>query len=78
MLKNSQINILAAQRRQAKRNFFAGDDATKATVSDERKADQKTVDAKLMKAVESVEHLKSYLKAKFSLSKNDKPHNMIF
>merc|ERR1740124_1402190 len=34
--------------------FFAGDDATKATVSDERKADQKTVDAKLMKAVESV------------------------
>jgi len=58
--------------------FFAGDDAQKSTVSDERKADQKTVDTALLQAVESVEHLRSYLKAKFSLSKNDKPHNMIF
>lgn len=57
--------------------FFAGD-AQKATVSDERKADQKTVDDALIKAVESVHHLRSYLKAKFSLSKNDKPHNMVF
>mmetsp|Transcript_25768 Transcript_25768/g.30369 ORF Transcript_25768/g.30369 Transcript_25768/m.30369 type:complete len:190 (+) Transcript_25768:80-649(+) len=58
--------------------FFAGDESQKATVSDERKADQKTVDDALIKAVESVEHLRSYLKAKFSLSKNDKPHNMVF
>jgi large subunit ribosomal protein L6e len=58
--------------------FFAGDDATKAVVSDDRKADQKTVDAALMKAVESVDLLPAYLKAKFSLSKNDKPHKMVF
>lgn len=58
--------------------FFAGDDAAKAVVSDDRKADQKTVDAALMKAVESVDLLSAYLKAKFSLSKNDKPHKMVF
>merc|ERR1712160_124381 len=58
--------------------FFAGDDAVKATVSDERKADQQAVDGALVKAVDAVKDLKFYLKAKFSLSKNDKPHNMIF
>jgi len=58
--------------------FFAGDDAQKANVSDERKSDQQAVDDSLIQAVESVECLRAYLKAKFSLSKNDKPHNMIF
>jgi len=58
--------------------FFAGDDAVKAIVSDERKADQQIVDGALMKTVESVADLKSYLKAKFSLNRSDKPHKMIF
>ena len=61
-----------------KGNLFAGDDAKPAIVSDSRKADQKTVDAALMKVVEGVPMLDAYLKAKFSLSKNDKPHKMVF
>merc|ERR1719330_543267 len=64
--------------KSSEEEFFAGDDPVKATVSDERKADQQTVDGALIKAVEAVADLKSYLKAKFSLSKNDKPHKMIF
>lgn len=61
-----------------KGNLFAGDDAKPAVVSDSRKADQKKVDGALMKVVEGVPMLDAYLKAKFSLSKNDKPHKMVF
>lgn len=58
--------------------FFAGDAPKPAIVSDERKADQKKVDAALLKAVEAVPLLKAYLGAKFSLRNNDKPHKMVF
>lgn len=44
----------------------------------QRKADQKTVDEGLLKAVAAVPELKHYLNAKFSLSKGDKPHLMKF
>lgn len=60
-----------------KGNIFAGD-VKPAIVSDTRKADQKKVDAALMKAVGAVPMLEAYLKAKFSLKNNDKPHKMIF
>jgi large subunit ribosomal protein L6e len=61
-----------------KAEFFAGDAPKPAVVSDKRKADQKTVDAALMKAVEAVPMLSAYLGARFTLSKSDKPHKMIF
>ena len=44
----------------------------------QRKADQKSVDAALLTAIEAVPSLKHYLNAKFSLSKGDKPHAMKF
>jgi len=47
-------------------------------VSEKRKADQKAVDAALLKAVGAVPMLEDYLKARFSLNNNDKPHKMIF
>lgn len=59
-------------------DFFAGDAPKAAVVSDTRKADQKTVDAALLKAVNAVPMLKAYLNAKFSLTNNDKPHKMFF
>lgn len=59
-------------------DFFKGDAPKAAVVSDERKADQKAVDAALLKAVEAVPMLKQYLNAKFTLSNGDKPHNMVF
>jgi len=58
--------------------FFEGDAPKAAIVSDQRKADQKKVDAALVKAVAAVPMLKGYLNAKFTLTKNDKPHKMQF
>jgi large subunit ribosomal protein L6e len=42
------------------------------------KAIQKKVDAALMPAIKAVKDLRSYLNAKFSLSKGDRPHEMVF
>mmetsp|Transcript_19621 Transcript_19621/g.28968 ORF Transcript_19621/g.28968 Transcript_19621/m.28968 type:complete len:193 (+) Transcript_19621:58-636(+) len=58
--------------------FFAGDAPKSAVVSDQRKADQKKVDAALLKVVDATPMLKAYLGARFSLKNNDKPHSMIF
>lgn len=47
------------------------------TVSDKRKADQKTVDAGVLAAMTNP-LLKAYLNSKFSLKKGDRPHEMVF
>merc|ERR1740121_567151 len=59
-------------------DFFANDDAKAAIVSDQRKADQKKVDAAVLKAVGATPLMKNYLGSKFSLKKHDRPHKMIF
>jgi large subunit ribosomal protein L6e len=43
-----------------------------------KKDDQKAVDAELIKAIEAVPDLKTYLGARFSLRDGDKPHEMVF
>ncbi|CAL5026923.1 unnamed protein product [Urochloa decumbens] len=43
-----------------------------------KKDDQKAVDAALIKAIEAVPDLKTYLGARFSLRDGDKPHEMVF
>ncbi|CAO2035424.1 unnamed protein product [Urochloa humidicola] len=43
-----------------------------------KKDDQKVVDAALIKAIEAVPDLKTYLGARFSLRDSDKPHEMVF
>jgi len=58
--------------------FFANDEAKAAVVSDSRKADQKTVDASILKAVDAEPLMKNYLGSKFSLKKHDRPHKMVF
>ena len=58
--------------------FFANDAAKAAVVSDQRKADQKKVDAAVLKAVEATPLLKNYLGSNFTLGKHDRPHNMVF
>jgi len=63
---------------ESEEEFFANDDAKPAVVPDARKADQKKVDSAVIKAVEAVPQLNKYLNAKFSLSKFDKPHKMVF
>ena len=58
--------------------FFGDDSQKKAPVSDARKAAQAKVDGAVMKAVNACPTLKAYLNAKFSLTKNDRPHEMSF
>ncbi|KAK1746768.1 60S ribosomal protein L6 [Skeletonema marinoi] len=58
--------------------FFANDAAKPAVVSDQRKADQKKVDAAVLKAVEATPLLKNYLGSNFTLGKHDRPHKMAF
>ena len=48
------------------------------TLSEERKALQKSVDAALVKAIAKTPLLKEYLSASFSLKKGDRVHDMNF
>ena len=73
--------FFAREKKVAKKGEEALFDAAapKATVtSPARKAAQTAVDAKLSANIAKVELLDSYLKARFSLSRNDKPHTMKF
>ncbi|GJN21456.1 hypothetical protein PR202_gb08932 [Eleusine coracana subsp. coracana] len=48
------------------------------SLPDFKKDDQKAIDAALIKAIEAVPDLKTYLGARFSLRDGDKPHEMVF
>ena len=63
---------------EGEEEFFKNDEAKPAVVSDQRKADQKRVDAAVLKAVGATPLMKNYLGSKFSLKKHDRPHKMIF
>jgi large subunit ribosomal protein L6e len=58
--------------------FAAGATKTATETSPERKAAQTAVDAKLQANIEKVQLLSAYMKAKFTLTKSDKPHLMKF
>ena len=58
--------------------FFAQGAESKAVVSDDRKAMQKKVDAALVKTIAATDLMKSYLNAKFSLTRGQCPHEMVF
>jgi len=68
----------ARTEESVKGDIFEGDEPKPAVVSETRKVDQKKVDAALLKVVEGTPMLKAYLNAKFTLTKNDRPHKMIF
>ena len=69
---------VTADSTEGEDEFFANDEAKPAVVSDQRKADQKKVDAVLMKVVDATPLMKNYLGSKFSLKKHDRPHKMVF
>ncbi|KOM42870.1 hypothetical protein LR48_Vigan05g047400 [Vigna angularis] len=58
--------------------FFEAEKEEKNVLPQEKKDDQKTVDTALLKAIESVPDLKSYLGARFSLKAGMKPHELVF
>lgn len=57
---------------------FFSQASPKKEVPAQRKADQEALDAALEPIIGGVEMLQAYLQAKFSLKKNDKPHEMLF
>ncbi|KZV50909.1 hypothetical protein F511_10480 [Dorcoceras hygrometricum] len=64
--------------KKGENEFFEAEKLDKATLPAEKKEDQKSVDASLLKAIESVPELKAYLGARFSLKSGLKPHELVF
>ncbi|KAK9051607.1 hypothetical protein SSX86_028234 [Deinandra increscens subsp. villosa] len=58
--------------------FFEAEKEEKNTLPQDKKDDQKSVDAALLKSIEAVPDLKSYLGARFSLKAGMKPHELVF
>ncbi|GAB2278123.1 60S ribosomal protein L6A [Dionaea muscipula] len=58
--------------------FFDTEKPEKQKFPQEKKENQKIVDAALIKLVESVPDLKAYLGARFSLKDGMKPHELVF
>lgn len=68
-----KAKVPKSQKKKKEEDFFA-EGGAKTELSAEKKADQAAVDG----AVKADAVMKKYLKAKFSLSKRDAPHAMIF
>jgi large subunit ribosomal protein L6e len=67
-----------AEKKSSKGDKFLAEEEVKGTVSAERKAAQKTVDAALLPEIKKVANLGIYLNARFTLTKNMKPHTLKF
>ncbi|VVA40455.1 PREDICTED: 60S ribosomal [Prunus dulcis] len=58
--------------------FFEAEKEEKNVFPQEKKDDQKSVDASLIKSIDAVPDLKTYLAARFSLKSDMKPHELVF
>ena len=59
-------------------SFFAAGKPVEVEIAAERKELQKKVDAALLASINSTPDMKAYLKAKFRLTRNSRPHEMVF
>jgi large subunit ribosomal protein L6e len=66
-----------AAKKKTEDEFFASEES-KPELSPERKADQKKVDSALMAIVKKTDLMKQYLNARFSLTKYQAPHELVF
>ncbi|XP_031131377.1 60S ribosomal protein L6-like [Ipomoea triloba] len=66
------------KKKKTEGEFFESEKEEKNVIPQERKDEQKAVDAALIKAIESVPDLKAYLGARFSLKAGMKPHELVF
>ena len=64
--------------RKSEKDFFVEDSVKKGRVSDDRKKAQNEVDTAVKKAVDEVPMMKEYLRNRFALKSEDKPHLMKF
>ncbi|KAK4253666.1 hypothetical protein QN277_010312 [Acacia crassicarpa] len=66
------------KQKKGEGEFFEAEKEEKNVIPQEKKDDQKVVDAALVKAIESVPDLKAYLGSRFSLKAGMKPHELFF
>ncbi|KAL6498449.1 60S ribosomal protein L6 [Orobanche hederae] len=66
------------KKKKGENEFFGEEKEVKNLLPEEKKEDQKAVDAPLLRAVEVVPDLKAYLGARFSLMAGMKPHQLVF
>ncbi|XP_042061737.1 60S ribosomal protein L6-like [Salvia splendens] len=66
------------KQKKGESEFFEADKKEKNELPAEKKEDQKAVDTSLLKAIEAVPELKTYLGARFSLKAGMKPHELVF
>uniref|UniRef100_A0A7N0V367 60S ribosomal protein L6 n=1 Tax=Kalanchoe fedtschenkoi TaxID=63787 RepID=A0A7N0V367_KALFE len=66
------------KRKKGEGEFFEAEKEEKSTLPQEKKDEQKNVDGPLIKAIEGVPDLKTYLSARFSLKAGMKPHELVF
>ncbi|KAF2319429.1 hypothetical protein GH714_015762 [Hevea brasiliensis] len=66
------------KKKKGEGEFFESEKEEKNVLPQEKKDDQKTVDASLIKSIEGVPDLKAYLGARFSLKAGMKPHELVF
>ncbi|KAL5983296.1 60S ribosomal protein L6A [Asimina triloba] len=65
------------KKKKTEGEFFEADKEEKKTLPQDKKDDQKAVDAQLIKSIEAVPDLKAYLAARFSLRSGMKPHELL-
>ncbi|KFK41845.1 hypothetical protein AALP_AA2G178700 [Arabis alpina] len=70
--------VAEKKKKKGEGEFFEAEKEEKKSIPQDKKDDQKTVDAALIKAIEAVPELKTYLGARFSLKQGMKPHELVF
>ncbi|CAD5205550.1 unnamed protein product [Bursaphelenchus okinawaensis] len=79
-LNDEYFKRTTEKKPKAEGEIFA-ETKTQYTVTDQRKKDQKTVDAALIAAIKKskdAKFLRSYLATPFSIQKGDRPHQLVF
>ncbi|KAK9986686.1 hypothetical protein SO802_031637 [Lithocarpus litseifolius] len=66
------------KKKKGEGEFFEAENEEKKAIPQQKKDDQKLVDDSLIKAIERVPDLKSYLAARFSLKSGMKLHELVF
>ncbi|MBA0550723.1 hypothetical protein Golob_021645 [Gossypium lobatum] len=66
------------KKKKSEGEFFEAEKEDKKKLPEDKKEDQKSVDASLIKSIEGVPDLKAYLSARFSLKSGMKPHELVF
>ncbi len=77
----SSAKRVQQKTKSAEDSLFVQPEKPKYELTETRKEDQKAVDLQVLKAIKrspKAKLLMAYLKSQFSLSRNDKPHKMIF